>query len=151
MNHNQERFAQLTGNSQVEFQQAWDELERFTNLEASQYFHNVINMQTVIDAVMCGDESIESWLIEIHNKPEMLKGIKNPWGYVKTMIKNRVKKLSDERIEKPAPLKESIIYFYAIGMKQSDIARFLECSKSHVSEVVKESTKEIEEIKKFAN
>ena len=148
MNHNEERFAQLTGNSLVEFQQAWDELVRYANSEASQYFHASIGREDAVEEVMSGNEgSIESWLIKVLHNPGTLENIKDPWGYLKIRLKNRIKKLSDEREERPIKAKESIIFMYAIGVEKSDIAREVECSERHVRRVIQNSPEEIEELR----
>jgi len=104
MNHNQERFAQLTGNSQVEFQQAWDELVRYATDKAKGYFDDGVSRDEAVDEVMSG---VTDWLIKIHSNPELLEGVKNPWGYIKKLIYNHLKKLSKERDYRPSYLASS--------------------------------------------
>jgi hypothetical protein len=101
MNHNQERFAQITGNSQAEFQQAWDELVRYATDKARGYFDDGVSLDEAMDEVMSG---VTDWLIKISHNPELLEGVKNPWGYVKKLIYNHLKKLSRERDYRPSSL-----------------------------------------------
>ena len=183
MNHNQERFAQLTGNSQVEFQQAWDELVRYATDKASGYFDDGVSRDEAVDEVMSGEnDSVTAWLIKIKNNPGIVNAEKNAWGYLKKLIRNRLAKLSKSRdyypsslglssgdidsdnedsddeitpssyraftpVEKEPKTKDSIILLYALGMKQSEIAKELEVSEAYVSQIVGISSKEIEEIK----
>ena len=181
MNHNQERFAQLTGNSQVEFQQAWDELVRYATDKARGYFDDGVSLDEAMDEVMSG---VTDWLIKISHNPELLEGVKNHWGYLKKLIYNHLKKLSRGRdyrpsslgsingdmdsdnddedsdaeitassyraftpIEKEVKTKDSIIFFYALGMTQAEIVRDLKVDKGYVSRIIKKSAKEIEELK----
>uniref|UniRef100_A0A6M3JSJ1 Uncharacterized protein n=1 Tax=viral metagenome TaxID=1070528 RepID=A0A6M3JSJ1_9ZZZZ len=105
MNHNQIRFAQLTGNSQVEFQQAWDELVRYTTDKARGYFDDGVSLDEAVDEVMSGEnDSVTSWLIKIKNKPEIVNTEKNAWGYLKKLIRNRLAKLSKTRDYYPSSL-----------------------------------------------
>ena len=98
MNHNQERFAQLTGNSQVEFQQAWNELVRYATDKASGYFDDGVSKDEAVDEVMSGEnDSVTAWLIKIKNNPGIVNAEKNAWGYLKKLIRNRLAKLSKER------------------------------------------------------
>ena len=177
MNHNQERFAQLTGNSQVEFQQAWDELVRYATDKARGYFDDGVSLDEAVDEVI---GSVTAWLVELTHNPKLIDGIKNPWGYLKKLIYNRLKKLSKGRdyrpaylesasadseddlpdeeitasgyrafipIEKEIKTKDSIVFLYALGMSQAEIAKELSVDKAHVSRTIKKSAKEIEELK----
>jgi len=177
MNHNQERFAQLTGNSQVEFQQAWDELVRYATDKARGYFDDGVSLDEAVDEVMDG---ITAWLIELGHNPKLIAGIKNPWGYLKKLIYNRLKKLSKGRdyrpsylesasadseddlpdeeiiasgyraftpIEKEPKTKDSIVVLYVMGMDKDEIAHELGCTERHVRRVIQNSTKEIKEFK----
>ena len=176
MNHNQERFAQITGNSQVEFQQAWDELVRYATDKANGYFDDNVSLDDAVDEVMSGEaDSVTAWLIKIKANPEIVDGDKNAWGYLKKLIRNRVAKLSKVRdcypssldgddemedaeiptsqyraftpVEKPIKSRDSIIMLYALGMKQSEVAKELSVSESYVSQIIGVSLKEVEEIK----
>ena len=109
MNHNQERFAQLTGNSQVEFQQAWNELVRYATDKARGYFDDGVSLDEAVDEVMSGEnDSVTAWLIKIKGNPEIVDTEKNAWGYLKKLIRNRLAKLSKERNYWPSSLKENI-------------------------------------------
>jgi len=106
MNHNQIRFAQLTGDSQVEFTQAWDELVRYATDKAKGYFDDGVSRDEAVDEVMSGEtDSVTAWLIKIKSNPEIVNGDKNAWGYLKKLIRNRVAKLSKTRDYYPASLK----------------------------------------------
>jgi len=108
MNHNQIRFAQLTGDSQVEFTQAWDELVRYATDKARGYFDDGVSRDEAVDEVMSGEtDSVTAWLIKIKHNPELLEGIKNLWGYAKKLIYNRLKKLSRERDSRPSYLEST--------------------------------------------
>ena len=86
MNHNQERFAQLTGNSQVEFQQAWDELVRYATDKASGYFDDGVSKDEAVDEVMSGEQgSVTAWLIKIKNNNGIVDKDKNVTIQDKTM------------------------------------------------------------------
>ena len=105
MNHNQIRFAQLTGNSQVEFQQAWDELVRYATDKARGYFDDGVSRDEAVDEVMSGEtDSVTAWLIKIKSNPEIVNGDKNAWGYLKKLIRNRLARLSKARDYYPASL-----------------------------------------------
>ena len=182
MNHNQICFAQLTGNKQVEFQQAWDELVRYATDKARGYFDDGVSLDEAVDEVMTGDvDSVTAWLIKIKGNPRIVDGGKNAWGYLKKLIRNRVAKLSktrdyypaslegvtnldddDERedgeiptsqyraftpVEKPIKAKDSIIMLYAYGESKDEIVKDCGVSRRYVNQVIKESTKEIEELK----
>jgi len=106
MNHNKIRFAQLTGDSQVEFQQAWDELVRYATDKAKGYFDDGVSIDEAVDEVMSGEtDSVTAWLVKIKGNPEIVNGDKNAWGYLKKLIRNRVAKLSKTRDYYPASLK----------------------------------------------
>jgi len=183
MNHNKIRFAQLTGDSQVEFTQAWDELVRYATDKAKGYFDDGVSRDEAVDEVMSGEtDSVTAWLIKIKSNPELLVGIKNHWGYAKKLIYNRLKKLSRDRdsraasfklvdvglgnddedyeggiptapyrvftpIEKPIKARDSIIMLYAYGESKDEIVKDCEVTRRYVNQVIKESAKEIEELK----
>ena len=104
MNHNQIRFAQLTGNSQVEFTQAWDELVRYATDKAKGYFDDGVSLDEAVDEVMDG---VTAWLVELGHNPKLIAGIKNPWGYIKKLIYNHLKKLSKGRDYRPSYLESA--------------------------------------------
>jgi DNA-directed RNA polymerase specialized sigma24 family protein len=113
--YTEERFSRLIGNSGNEYRQAWKELREFAMRKASRYFHDRVSQEDAVDKAMSGidkdkpenkDMSVVTWLIKIHHEPELLKGIDNPWGYAKTIIDNRLKKLSREREYESFALKE---------------------------------------------
>jgi len=104
MNHNQIRFAQLTGDSQVEFTQAWDELVRYATDKAKGYFDDGVSRDEAIDEVM---SRVTAWLIEINHNPKMADGINNSWSYLKKLIYNNLKKLSKERDSRPSYLEST--------------------------------------------
>jgi hypothetical protein len=185
MNHNQIRFAQLTGNSQVEFTQAWGELVRYATDKAKGYFDDGVSLDEAVDEVMSGgNDSVTAWLIKIKGNPEIVDGDKNAWGYLKKLIRNRVAKLSKTRdyypasfglasadigldngaedyeggiatapyrvftlTEKPIKARDSIIMLYAYGESKDEIVKDCEVTRRYVNQVIKESTKEIEELK----
>jgi len=181
MNHNQIRFAQLTGDSQVEFTQAWDELVRYATDKAKGYFDDGVSRDEAVDEVMSGEtDSVTAWLIKIKGNPEIIDGDKNAWGYIKKLIRNRVAKLSKTRdyypasldgvtnldddgredaeipasqyraftpVEKPIKAMDSIIMLYAYGESKDEIVKDCEVTRRYVNQVIKESAKEIEELK----
>jgi hypothetical protein len=177
VNHNLKRFAQLTGSSQVEFKQAWDELVRYATNKASQYFDDGVSLDEAVDEVMI---SVTDWLIQIHNNPGFLDTIKAPWGYIKKFIYNHLKKLSKDRdsrpsylesascdseddspdeeisassyrvftpVEKPIKSKDSIIVLYAYGESKDEIVKDCGVSKRYVNMVIHENSNEIAALK----
>jgi len=104
MNHNQTRFAQLTGNSQIEFTQAWDELVRYATDKAKGYFDDGVSRDEAVDEVMSG---VTAWLVDLSHNSKLVEGIKNPWGYIKKVIYNHLKKLSKGRDYRPSYLESA--------------------------------------------
>jgi hypothetical protein len=138
--YTEERFSRFISGSNSQYLQAWKDLESFAYKVASSYFHDSFNKDEAVEDTMTGEkDSVINFLVKIRDHPEELEKIKNPWGYIKSIIVFKLYKLSGRRKPRKSLKRDKIIALYLHGgFSNAEIVRKVGCTKARVTQVLKE-------------
>jgi DNA-binding XRE family transcriptional regulator len=115
MKTNKEKFSRLISGSQNEYTQAWNELRWFAMSKAKNLFSDSLR-EVAIDKAMDGDKDrkwigIGEWI-----KDKKYLGFEKPWSYLKGVIDNRLKDLSEKREFEQIDIKSVQKQMFKLGL-----------------------------------